>query len=95
MTKQDLIEALVHDAKLLRSSAIKAVEGTIKALSDAIAAGDTIAIRGFASIKVVDVPPRTWNNINTGRQKLLPASRRVKFTPSEELKNRLNQGKLD
>lgn len=95
MTKQDLIEALVHDAMLPRSSAIKAVEGVIKALSDALESGEPISLRGFASIKVVDVPPRQWNNINTGKQELLPASRRVKFIPSEELKNKLNHGKLD
>lgn len=95
MTKQDLIESLVHDAMLPRSSAIKAVEGVIKAFSNAIASGDPISLRGFASIKVVDVPPRTWNNINTGKQELRPASRRVKFILSEELKNKLNYGKLD
>lgn len=95
MTKQDLIEALVHDTMLPRSSAIKAVEGTIKALSGAIARGESITLRGFATIRSVAVAARTWRNPHTGTMEQLPASRRFKFIPSVELKNSINHGTLD
>lgn len=54
MTKQDIIDHLTNNCGLHRSSAIRAVEGVINSISDALARGEAVTLRGFATIKPVE-----------------------------------------
>lgn len=90
MTKQDIIDHLTNDCGLHRSSAIRAVEGVINSISDALARGEAVTLRGFATIKTVDKSEKIGRNLNTGDAVVIPAHRSAKFIISKELKDKLN-----
>lgn len=90
MTKQDIIDTLTNECGLHRSSAIRAVEGVINSISDALARGESVTLRGFATIKPVSVAEKVGRNINTNSQMVIPAHRAVKLVASKELKEKLN-----
>lgn len=90
MTKQDIIDHLTNDCGLHRSSAIRAVEGVIICISGALARGEAVTLRGFATIKPVDVAEKVGRNIATGTQLVIPAHRSVRLILSKELKDKLN-----
>lgn len=91
MTKQDIIDHLTNNCGLHRSSAIRAVEGVINAISDALAGGEAVTLRGFATLKPVLKAEKMGRNISTDTPVVIPAHRSVKFVPSKELKEKLNQ----
>lgn len=93
MTKQDIIDHLTNDCGLYRSSAIRAVDGVINSISDALARGEAVTLRGFATIKPVNVAKKIGRNISAGSTIVIPAHRSVKLVLSKELKNRMNNGK--
>lgn len=90
MTKYTLIEHLVHNEGLTRTSAIKAVDGVIRALTDTLALGLPVALRGFATIRPVQLAERRILDIRTGEPILIPARRSVTIIPGKELKQALN-----
>lgn len=90
MTKQDIIDHLTNDCGLHRSSAIRAVDGVINSISDALARGESVTLRGFATIKPVNVASKIGRNISAGTTIVIPAYRSVKLVLSKELKDKLN-----
>ena len=90
MTKQDIIEHLTYKCGLHRSSAISAVEGIFNAISDSLARGEAVTLRGFATIKVVNIAQKIGRNITAKTPVTIPAHKTVKLVTSNELKNKLN-----
>lgn len=90
MTRQDIIDHLTYKCGLHRSSAIRAVDGIIEAVTCALADGENVTLRGFATIKSVQVAERVGRNINTGKPVVVPAHRSAKLVISQELKEKLN-----
>ena len=87
MTKQDIIDHLTNDCGLHRSSAIRAVEGVIGAISDSLARGEAVTLRGFA--KPINVGERIGRNLSAGTPVIIPAHRSAKLVLSRELKEKL------
>lgn len=90
-TKQTLVEHLTHNCGLHRASAIQAVEGIVAKISECLANGDDVQIRGFGTFRSVDVAERLAQNPNTGEIIKIPAHRTAKFKVSKEFKNSLNK----
>lgn len=90
MTKQEIIEHLTHNCGLHRSSAIKAVDGFIGIVSQSLADGNDVTLRGFGTFRVKDVPEKIGRNIALGTEVAIPAHRSVKFVLSKDLKEKLN-----
>lgn len=90
MTRQDLIDHLTNNCGLHRSSAIRAVNGVINKITDALVAGETVTLRGFATIKPVEKARKIGRNMNNDTVVVIPAHRSVKFVVSKELKDKLN-----
>lgn len=90
MTKQDIIDHLTNDRGLHRSSAIRAVDGVIDAISDSLVRGEAVTLRGFATIKPVTVAEKMGRNMNNDTPVVIPAHRAVKLVLSKELKDKLN-----
>ncbi|MBD5414879.1 MAG: HU family DNA-binding protein [Bacteroides sp.] len=90
MTKQDIIDHLTSNCGLHRSSAIRAVEGVINSITDALARGEAVTLRGFAAIKPVDRAEKIGRYMNTGKPVVIPAHRSAKLVLSKELKEKLN-----
>lgn len=90
MTKQDIIDHLTSNCGLHRSSAIRAVDGVLNSVSDALIRGEAVTLRGFATIKPVDKAEKIGRNMNTDKPVVIPAHRSAKLVLSKEFKEKLN-----
>lgn len=90
MTKQDIIDHLTNNCGLHRSSAIRAVNGVIETISESLVRGEAVTLRGFGTIKPIEVAAKVGRNINTNTQMVIPAHRSVKLVLAQELKDKLN-----
>jgi integration host factor subunit beta len=93
MTKSELIEVLARKQSHL---AYKDVELSVKTMlehmSQALATGDRIEIRGFGSFSLHFRPPRVGRNPKTGETVSLPGKYVPHFKPGKELRERVNSG---
>ena len=91
MTTSELIEALskrqthlaFHDVEL-------AVKELLEQISDALARGERIEIRGFGSFALHYRPPRQGRKPKTGDSVALPGKFVPHFKPGKELRERVN-----
>lgn len=91
VTKSELIEAL---ARQLPHLAIKDVELAVKCvidqMSETLAAGERIEIRGFGSFSLHHRAPRMGRNPKTGDAVSLTAKYVPHFKPGKELRDRVD-----
>jgi integration host factor subunit beta len=87
MTRSDLVEELAaRFATLTHRDAESAVKTILDAMSDALARGHRIEIRGFGSFTVTRRPPRTGRNPRTGESVQIPEKRVPHFKPGKALR---------
>jgi integration host factor subunit beta len=67
-----------------------AVQAMLDVMSDALASGERIEIRGFGSFSLHSHPPRTARNPRTGESVALPRRFNPHFRPGKELRERVN-----
>jgi len=91
MTKSDLIEILARDQTHL---AVKDIELSVKLMldqmSDSLANGQRIEIRGFGSFSLHYRPERIGRNPKTGESVSLPGKSVPHFKPGKQLRERVN-----
>lgn len=91
MTKSELIELLINQQSHLP---VKEVEEAIKAMlehmSDSLANGERIEIRGFGSFSLHYRAPRIGRNPKTGESVELTAKYVPHFKPGKELRELVN-----
>ncbi len=91
MTKSELIELIASKQQHL---AYKDVELSVKTLlehmSEALASGERIEIRGFGSFSLHHRPPRIGRNPKTGDPVALPGKYVPHFKPGKQLRQRVN-----
>lgn len=90
MRKIDIADYIVSNTNLTKSQAIEAVDGVFNAIETAIAKGESVYVRGFATIKAYTTKPRKARNINKGVSVIIPAQRTAKLIVSSQLKARMN-----
>jgi len=90
MNTTDLIEKLAADQGLTKVAAKAVVDGMLKAISDAAAAGEEVNLPGFGKFTVKAVPARTGRNPSTGAAIEIAASKKVAFSPAKALKDKVN-----
>jgi len=95
MTKNELVKELAVSEKLHLSTAVKAVDGVIRVMKEALARGEEITLRGFGTLSVVQREERNAVHFKTKEPIVVPARRTVKFRISKELKELLNNGTVD
>ena len=95
MTKNDLAREVAVSEKLYLSTAIKAVDGVIRVIKEALAKGEEVTLRGFGTLSVVQREERNAVHFKTKEPIVVPAHRSVKFRISKELKKLLNNGTVD
>lgn len=92
MTKSELIEALARRQTHLAFADVEmAVKSVIEQMSQALAQGERIEVRGFGSFALHFRPPRTGRNPKTGESVSLPGKHVPHFKPGKELRERVNQ----
>ena len=81
MTKNELIGKIQENTtiEITKKDLTDVFEATTKAIVDAVAAGEKIAIQGFGTIESVDKPERVCRNPATGADVVVPAHKAPKF----------------
>ena len=93
MTKSELIEIISAKQKHLPAKDIElAVKQMLEIMSDALAGGERIEIRGFGSFALSHRPPRVGRNPKSGEKVLVPEKRVPHFKPGKELRERVDAG---
>lgn len=92
MKKVDLTQELAVSEKLHLSTAVKAVDGIIRILKEALVKGEEVTLRGFGTFAVVDVKEHPVIHFKTKEATVIPAHRTVKFRVSKDVKEKLNAG---
>ena len=91
MTKSDLIARLAERfPQLVAKDADFAVKMILDAMSDALAKGDRIEIRGFGSFSLNYRPPRVGRNPKSGDKVSVPEKWVPHFNAGKELRERVD-----
>ena len=92
MTKSDLIARLAERfPQLVAKDADFAVKMILDAMSEALAKGDRIEIRGFGSFSLNYRPPRVGRNPKSGDKVNVPAKWVPHFKAGKELRERVDE----
>ncbi len=91
MTKSELIEVLaLRQAHLKADDVDLAVKTLLELMSDALAHGERIEVRGFGSFSLHFRPARIGRNPKTGDSVALPGKHVPHFKPGKELRECVN-----
>jgi integration host factor subunit beta len=92
MTKSELIDLLaMRFPQLVAKDADFAVKMILDAMTDALARGDRIEIRGFGSFALNYRPPRMGRNPKSGEKVSVPSKWVPHFKAGKELRERVDQ----
>jgi integration host factor subunit beta len=87
MTRSDLVAALAERfSQLTNRDTEFAVKTMLDAMSEALANGHRIEIRGFGSFSINRRPPRVGRNPRSGEQVTIPEKRVPHFKPGKALR---------
>ena len=87
MTKADLVEEIANSTGLTKKEIAEAVDQFLKTVSDALAEGKHLEIRGFGTFKVKQRKARIARNPRTGEPAPVPERKVPVFKVSKELKD--------
>jgi DNA-binding protein HU-beta len=85
MNKAELINAIAAEAGLSKVDTKKALDAFVQSVSDALKAGDKVALVGFGSFSVAQRSARTGINPATKKPINIAAKKVVKFKAGAEL----------
>ena len=92
MTKSELIEILAHKRSDIPYKEVEqAVKALLDQMSESLANGERIEIRGFGSFSLHFRPPRVGRNPKTGDSVTLEGKYVPHFKPGKELRERVNE----
>jgi integration host factor subunit beta len=91
MTRSDLVALLaLRFGQLTQRDTEFAVKTILDAMSDALARGHRIEIRGFGSFQVNRRPPRKGRNPRSGEEVLIPEKLVPHFKPGKALREQVD-----
>lgn len=91
MTKSELVNQLAaRFPQLVLKDADFAVKTILDAMTDALARGHRIEIRGFGSFGLNRRPPRVGRNPKSGEKVMVPEKFVPHFKPGKELRERVD-----
>ena len=92
MTRSDLVTRLAERfAQLTQRDTEFAVKTMLDAMSDALARGYRIEIRGFGSFSINRRPPRMGRNPRSGESVAIPEKRVPHFKPGKALREAVDR----
>ena len=93
MTKSELIDLIAGMQTQLSHKDIElAVKTMLEHMSETLATGERIEIRGFGSFSLHYRAPRQGRNPKTGETVQLPGKHVPHFKPGKEMRERVNLG---
>jgi integration host factor subunit beta len=92
MTKSELVDIIAEaHGQITRREAEVVVNEIFGAISEALAGGDRVELRGFGSFSTKRREPRVGRNPKTGESVQVPAKVVPHFKPGKELRERVDQ----
>ncbi len=90
MTKAEFVKSVAHFSGKPQTQIEELLSLAFDVLAVRLKAGEQIAWPGFGSFKVVDRAAREGRNPNTGEAIQIPASKAVKFSAAQGLRDQIN-----
>lgn len=90
MNKSEMIEAMRQELAVQVHDASSIVETIIETMTESLANGDNIEIRGFGSFQVREYEPYTGRNPKSGEQVRVKGKKLPFFKVGKEVKERVN-----
>ena len=90
MNKTDLVNVVASATELTKKDVEAVVSATLKAVADALKAGDKVQLIGFGTFEVKESAAREGRNPKTGETIMIPAAKKASFSASKVLKDELN-----
>ena len=85
MNKGDLVEKVAQDCNMTKASAEQALNSVLGVITNAVAAGDKVALIGFGTFSVSERAAREGRNPKNGETIQIPAGRVVRFKAGKKL----------
>ena len=90
MNKSELIDAIALSADISKAAAGRALEATVDSITEALQAGDQVALVGFGTFQVKDRAARSGRNPQSGETIQIKASKVPGFKAGKALKDAVN-----
>lgn len=90
ITFQDLAALLASFSGLNRKICEDFLREFSSVVSNTLADGESVKIKGFGTFKLVEIDERKSVNVATGKEMKIPVHTRVSFVPSKDLANSVN-----
>jgi len=90
VNKSELIDAIATSADLTKADAGRALDATIKAITGALASGDSVALIGFGTFSSKERAARTGHNPRSGEAIKIAAAKVPAFKAGKALKDAVN-----
>jgi DNA-binding protein HU-beta len=90
VTKADLVNAMAEKAGMSKAETEKAIKAFTDVITDALKAGEKVALVGFGTFSVGERAARVGQNPQTGEKMDIPAAKVPKFKPGKALKDSVN-----
>lgn len=91
MNKTELVAAVAEKTGASKKDSEKLVSAVFDTITNALVAGDKVALVGFGAFEVKERPARTGRNPRTKETIEIPASRSASFKPGKALKDAVNK----
>ncbi|MCL4408174.1 MAG: HU family DNA-binding protein [Thermotogae bacterium] len=87
MNKKDLVNEVAKSTDMMKKDVAVILDGTLKAIRDVVAKGNSISFVGFGTFSSVKRAARNGRNPRTGKAIKIKARRAPKFHAGKNLKN--------
>jgi DNA-binding protein HU-beta len=91
MNKHELIDAVASQSGTSKTEAEGMINAVLAAISQEVAAGNTVQLVGFGTFARGERAARTGRNPQTGETIEIAAAKTVKFTAGKAFKDAVNQ----
>lgn len=91
MNKTELIEAIASRTEMTKTDVDKVVTSLVEVITDSLANGDKVSLKGFGNFEVRNRDARTGRNPRTGETMEIAASKAPAFKASSALKKAVNK----
>ena len=88
MIKSELVQIVAaRNPHLYHRDVENIVNAVLDEITDALAAGNRVELRGFGAFSVKNRPSRSGRNPRTGKEVRIPPGRTIRFKPGKDLQN--------
>ena len=90
MNKTDLVNVVANATEMTKKDVDAVISATVKAITDALKAGDKVQLIGFGTFEAKEQGARDGRNPMTGEKIQIAACKRPAFSASQALKDKVN-----